>query len=59
MIDVDDERIKRRPLLRGENLRNGLRIKRIRRQAVNGLGWQGHSFPSRERVDGSAGGFFE
>ena len=53
---MNDERVERRPLLRGKNLCNCLRIKRIRRQAVDGLSGKGDDFTGPQQSAGLGDG---
>ena len=43
--DVDDERVKRRPLLGGKHLGDSHRIEGVCRQAIDGFGGKGDNFP--------------
>lgn len=47
---MNDERVKRGPLFRFENLRDGRGIKRIGREAVNGLRGQGDDFSTAKQA---------
>ena len=50
---MNDERIVRRTLLRGEELLNRLSIERVRAESVHGFGWKGNQAPLTQAFGGS------